>query len=108
MEPGKDPGYIRYLPLTDRPTIEWPGGARLALGFAPNLEFYEFLPTPDPFRSAWGRTGSPDVMSYAYRDYGNRVGFWRMLEVFDEFEAPASVRKVARGLSYEIGGSTAD
>ena len=91
MDGARNPGYIRYLPLKDRPVIEWPGGAHLALWFAPNLEFYEFLPDPNPFRDGWGRTGAPDVMSYAYRDYGNRVGFWRMLDVFDEFEATASV-----------------
>ncbi len=82
--------YIQYLPMTDRPTIEWPNGARLALWLAPNLEFYEFQPPPNRHRRAWGRTGTPDVMAYAYRDYGNRVGFWRMLKAFDHFQVPAS------------------
>lgn len=85
--PGKvDQGYLGYLPLDDRPTIRWPNNARLALWVAPNIEIYEFEPPPNDFRAAWGRTGSPDPMSYAYRDYGNRVGFWRMLDVLDAFE----------------------
>ena len=88
--------YIHYLPMTDRPTIEWPNGARLALWLAPNLEFYEFQPPPNRHRRAWGRTGTPDVMAYAYRDYGNRVGFWRMLKAFDHFQVPASGRDESR------------
>ena len=40
--------------------------------------------TAKPGRNPWPRTPHPDVQQYAYRDYGNRVGFWRMLEVIDK------------------------
>jgi allantoinase len=75
---------LPYLSLRQRPRIEWPNAARVALWVAPNVEVYELLPPANPFFTAWGRVPvPPDVMSYAYRDYGNRVGFWRVLEVLD-------------------------
>ena len=75
----RDPGFYDYLPYTGRPPIRWPGGARVAFWVAPNIEFYELAPPKNPARAAWARP-SPDVLNYAYRDYGNRVGFWRMLD----------------------------
>lgn len=74
---------VPYSAIVDRPPLTWPGGARLALWVVQNVEFYEFLPPPNPHRRAWGRVPAPDVRGYAWRDYGNWVGFWRMLEVFD-------------------------
>jgi len=74
-----DPGYYDHWPYRGRPKIRWPNGARLAFWVAPNIEFYELAPPRNPARAAWARP-SPDVLNYAYRDYGNRVGFWRMLE----------------------------
>ncbi len=75
----RDPGLYDYLPWSSRPLIVWPGGARVAFWVAPNIEFYELEPPKNPARAAWARP-APDVLNYAYRDYGNRVGFWRMLD----------------------------
>ena len=84
--PGSLPPHrVRYLPIIDRPRIRWPNDARVALWIAPNVEHYEFLPPRDPQRNAWVRSPHPDVQGYGYRDYGNRVGFWRMVEVLDRF-----------------------
>jgi peptidoglycan/xylan/chitin deacetylase (PgdA/CDA1 family) len=70
--------------MSRRPRIGWPGGARVALWVAPNVEFYELVPPANPLFTAWGRVPAPpDVMAYGHRDYGNRVGFWRVLEVLD-------------------------
>src|SRR5258708_4000774 len=68
------PGRFDYAPIIDRPIIKWPNNARVAFWVAPNMEFYEYLPQSRPTQ--------PDIPSYARNDYGNRVGFWRMLEVF--------------------------
>ena len=82
---------VPYLSMRRRPRIVWPGGARIALWVAPNVEFYELLPPENPLFSAWSRVPTPpDVMSYAYRDFGNRVGFWRILEVLDRYEVRAT------------------
>jgi allantoinase len=88
--PEREP--VPFLPLNSRPTISWPNGARVALWVAPNVEFYELVPPENPLFSAWGRVPTPpDVMSYAYRDFGNRVGFWRVLEVLDQHAVRATV-----------------
>ena len=36
-----------------------------------------------------GGSPMPDIPNWAWHEYGNRVGFWRMLEVFDELNIPA-------------------
>ena len=84
------PHRVRYLPIVDRPRIRWPNDARVALWIAPNVEHYEFLPPRDPQRNTWTRSPHPDVQGYSYRDYGNRVGFWRMAEVLDRFGVVAT------------------
>ena len=70
------PNRFDYSPIIDRPVIRWPNNARVAVWVAPNVEFYEYTPLSRPTQ--------PDIASYSYRDYGNRVGFWRMLEVTDK------------------------
>lgn len=85
------PGRVDYSPIVDRPPIRWPDGARLALWVAPNVEHYEYTPPFDGNRNPWPRTPYPDVQQYSYRDYGNRVGFWRMLEVLDAYQTQCTV-----------------
>src|SRR5262245_28416288 len=80
--PASDPGLYDYSPIIDRPRLTWPDGAQVALWIAPNIEFYELLPPVNPVRAPWPR-GQPDVLGYALRDYGNRVGIWRLFEVLD-------------------------
>ena len=78
------PHRVDYSPIIDRPILKWPGNARVAVWVAPNIEHYEFLPDYDGLRNPWPRVPYPDVQQYSHRDYGNRVGFWRMLEVLDK------------------------
>ena len=85
LEPHRSP----YAPIVDRPVIRWPGNARVAVWVAPNIEFKDFMPEPNYgdkgfYRSSYERTPLPDIMTYGSHDYGNRVCFWRMLEVFDQ------------------------
>ena len=77
--------------MIDRPEVRWPGGARVALWVAPNVEHYEYLPPRDAQRNPWPRTPHPDVQGYGYRDYGNRVGFWRMADALDRHGVRATV-----------------
>jgi peptidoglycan/xylan/chitin deacetylase (PgdA/CDA1 family) len=72
-----------YSPIVSRPPLRWPGGKKLALYVVPNLEHYEYVPDPVRLRNPYPRSPHPDVLSYGARDYGNRVGFWRLLELFD-------------------------
>ena len=85
------PDRVDYSPIIDRPIIKWPNGARVALWISPNVEHYEYMPDDDAARTPWSRTPFPDVQQYSYRDYGNRVGFWRMLETLDKYNIRSCV-----------------
>jgi len=86
----RDPGLYDYNPYVGRPKITWPDGARLAFWVAPNIEFYELDPAPNPTWKTWSRP-VPDVLPYAHRDYGNRAGVWRMMEAMDRYGVRGSV-----------------
>src|SRR5215813_285788 len=75
------PGRFDYAPIIDRPVIKWPNNARVAFWVAPNMEFFEYLPESRPTQ--------PDIPFYARMDYGNRVGFWRMLDVLNKHKVRA-------------------
>ena len=55
------PSRVDYSPIIERPPIKWPGGARVALWIAPNIEHYEYLPDFDGVRTPWPRVPIPDV-----------------------------------------------
>ena len=82
---------VAYQPITDRPRLTWPGGARVAVWVVPNVEHYEYLPPLTGGRNAWPRTPHPDVLGYGLRDFGNRVGLWRMAEVTDALGIPLTL-----------------
>jgi allantoinase len=82
---------LLHAPLPFRPKLAWPGGARLAVWVCPNIEHYEFLPALIRQRDPWPRTPHPDVLSYSLKDYGNRAGVWRMMEVMDAHGIRGSV-----------------
>ena len=75
-------GPFPYVPINRRPRLIWPGGARLALWIIPNVEFFSL---GESIPIAAGGTGvkPPDVPSWAARDYGNRVGIFRLMKVLD-------------------------
>lgn len=85
------PGHGRYAysALPDRPVYDWPGGKRLAVYLALNLETFDF---GDGLGAELAPGGpQPDVLNYAWRDWGNRVGAWRLRDLFDGLDLPASV-----------------
>lgn len=90
-EKPAEPNWIDYSPITGRPRIEWPGKARVALFVCPNFEHYEFLPDPVRVRNPWPRMPHPDILGYGSKDYGNRVGVWRMFEVMDRYDLRCTV-----------------
>lgn len=86
----RTPQAYGWWPYQNRPRIEWPGGARIAFWVAPNVEFYELEPPAHPARKAWPRP-FPDNVAYGVRDYGNRVGHWRLMELMDRYNIRGSV-----------------
>jgi peptidoglycan/xylan/chitin deacetylase (PgdA/CDA1 family) len=71
-----------YSPIVDRPKLVWPNGKQVAFYIGLNVEHFEI---DKPSTSIWEPTSAlrPDPLNYGWRDYGVRVGIWRMVEVFD-------------------------
>ncbi|WP_299783749.1 polysaccharide deacetylase family protein [uncultured Marivita sp.] len=86
-----------YSAITDRPDYDWPGGKRLAVYIGLNLEHFAFGEGLGAELAPGGP--QPDVLNYAWRDYGNRVGAWRMLDLFETMDLPASV--LANSVMYD-------
>ncbi|MDW3221536.1 MAG: polysaccharide deacetylase family protein [Paracoccaceae bacterium] len=78
-----------YAPITARPAFKWPEGKGLGVYLGINLEHFAFGEGLGAELAPGGP--QPDVLNYAWRDYGNRVGAWRMLEMLDHFDLPATV-----------------
>ena len=77
-----------YSPITGRPDYVWPNGARLAVYIGFNLEHFAF---GEGLGACIGPVSAqPDVLNYSWREYGNRVGAWRCLELFDQLAWPTA------------------
>ena len=83
-----DHGRFGYQGILDRPRYRWPGGAGLAVYLGFNLEHFAF---GEGLGAGIGPASpQPDVLNFAWREYGNRVGAWRCLEAFDRLGLPAA------------------
>lgn len=77
-----------YSPIVDRPQLQWPNGAQVAVWVIPNVEHFEI----DVSSVSISPTNhKPDILNYAWRDYGLRVGIWRMMEILDRHGVRATV-----------------
>jgi peptidoglycan/xylan/chitin deacetylase (PgdA/CDA1 family) len=84
----KLPAHNRYdwSPLPKRKPYSWPDGKRLAVYFCNNIEYFAFGAGAGSDSAV---LGAPQTQrNYAWRDYGNRVGIWRMFDLFDDLDAP--------------------
>jgi len=87
-----------YVPLPKRQPLKWPNGARVALIVTINLEYWDLLKEGDKPYYAGGPPVIPDPMpanvpdfpNFSWREYGHRVGVWRMFDTFDAAGVPAS------------------
>ena len=88
LGPLPDAGRFEYRPITRRASYRWPNGAGLAVYLGFNLEHFAF---GEGLGAGIGPTSpQPDVLNYAWREYGNRVGAWRCLELFDQLALPSA------------------
>src|ERR1044072_4664848 len=76
-----------YSPIIRRKPFKWPNQARVALMVAPNIEFFHI----DKIIPGAPNSLLPDVTGYALRDYGSRIGVFRMMEVLDRHGIRATV-----------------
>ena len=89
MSQPHDPfGLFPFRAIPDAPKITWPNGARVAVWVIPNVEHFH-LEIGSP---------APDVRNYSRRDYGNRVGLWRLMDVLTKHKIRGTV-----ALNAEIG-----
>jgi len=80
--------HFPYRAIVDHPPFSWPNGARLAVWVIPNIEH---------FHVELG-AGAPDVRNHSRRDYGNRVGIWRLMDVLQKHGVRGTV-----ALNGEVG-----
>ncbi len=80
-------GRYAYSPIIERADYDWPGGKRLAFIIGLNVEHFSF--GEGLGHTTTGTVAQPDVRNYAWRDYGLRVGVWRLFDLLDELGLPA-------------------
>lgn len=77
-----------FSAITGRAPLALPDGARIAVWVVVNVEVFPFRrggPALQPHLAS-----DPEIANYAWRDYGNRVGIWRMFELFDDLGVPVT------------------
>jgi allantoinase len=82
-------GRYDYSPIVDRPVLRWPNGARVAVWVIPNIEHFRFN-LPSTSLASIGPL-NPDIRNYSWRDYGVRVGIWRMMEIMERHGVKGTV-----------------
>lgn len=84
-----DNALFDYSPIVDRTPIHWPGAARVAFYVGLNIEHYQ---VDRPSTSIFPGTAAlaPDPLNYGWRDYGPRVGAWRVMQALDKYGIRAS------------------
>src|SRR3989442_12141430 len=86
----KLPAHSRYdyVPIHKRLQYDWPEGARLAVTFCNNIEFFAFGAGLGVHPS--GSPPPPSHRNYSWRDGGNRVGPWHYLQWLDDLPLPGA------------------
>jgi len=76
---------LSYSPISDREPLKLPGGSRMVVWTIVNVEEWDIDQTMPRtvLTPPAGGSPMPDIPNWAWHEYGNRVGFWRMLEVLD-------------------------
>jgi allantoinase len=85
MNPEKT-GPFSFSPIHKRPKLVWPNGARVAVWVIPNIEVFALND-----KMPEGKGNIPDVFNFAKRDYGARVGIWRIADVLKKYGIRATV-----------------
>lgn len=88
---GYDHELYGWSSLRERPGLRWPDGKSLAVWVTVSLEWFPIIPQDKPFRAPGHmQTAYPDYRHYTAREYGTRVGVYRLLDVFDRVGIKAS------------------
>lgn len=125
--PGMDHALYRYSAIDRRPPLIWPRGAALAFTVVLALEYWELEPPEDAWRDPRFQgafpTFFPDYTGFTQREYGNRVGIFRVLDALDRYPLKLTVpanaaalkrypavveRLIDRGVEFVAAGSHAN
>ena len=92
---GMDHEHYDWSPLVKRGVLSWPGNSRVALCVIVNLEHMEFEPPEGSITTrlagGLGNRPFPDYPRMSHREYGNRVGIFRVLDVLDKHGIKATI-----------------
>lgn len=88
---GMDHDRYDWSMLSDRKSINWPNGKKLALWVNVSLQFFPLDQKGVPIKIPGGMTMPyPDLRHFSLRDYGNRVGIYRLIKAFDKYNVRAT------------------
>lgn len=90
--------YYDFVPMPERKPLKWPNGARVAVLITFNLEYWDLVRDTEESYYAGGPAILPDplpgnvadIPNYTWREYGQRVGIWRLFDIIDRAGVPAS------------------
>lgn len=84
---------LSYSAISQRPQLKLPNGARMAVWVIVNVEEWDAKQTMPRtvLTPPAGGSPTPDIPNWCWHEYGNRVGFWRILKVFDDYKLPAAL-----------------
>ena len=84
---------LEYSPIIDRPALKLPDEGRMIVWTIVNVEVWDSTRTQPRtvITPPAGGSPIPDVPNWAWHEYGNRVGFWRLKEVLDSFDVPTTL-----------------
>lgn len=89
---GMDHDYYPYSNFFERKPLQWPDTKKLLVWPVLSLEYFPMIPSDDPFRAPGHmQTAYPDYRHYTSREYGTRIGIYRLLGAFEKVGAKISV-----------------
>src|SRR5262245_5538199 len=95
LKAGMDHAWYDYSPFPTRPKLTWPRNARVAFCVVLHLEYFELMPAEDSYKDPRlvNEFGNyvPDFRTWTQREFGNRVGIFRVLDVLDRYQVRAGV-----------------
>jgi peptidoglycan/xylan/chitin deacetylase (PgdA/CDA1 family) len=82
---GYDHELYEWSALHERKPVQWPDGKSVAVWICVSLEWFPITPSDTPFRAPGHmQTAYPDYRHYTAREYGTRVGVYRLLDAFEQ------------------------
>ena len=92
---GMDHDFWSWSPIVKRPALQWPNGARVAVCLLVDLGHYEWKPPEGAFdppsnTAPMSLNVYPDYPTVTHREYGHRIGIYRMMEVLERHGVKAT------------------